>query len=40
MEDGEMEREYWRNKIYGYTLEYPYEVDIELTGKEEYVELN
>ena len=40
LEDGEMEREYWPNKIYGYTLEYPYEVDIKLTGKEEYVELN
>lgn len=41
LEDGEMEREYWPYTSLGpYTLEYPYEVDIKLTGNEEYVELN
>ena len=40
-EDGEMERVYWPYSTYGpYTLQYPYEVDIKLTGNEEYIELN
>ena len=40
-EDGEMERVYWPYSTYGpYTLQYPYEADIKLTGNEEYIELN